>query len=245
MSEIYGFVGEIGAGKTYFALRKIQQLKSDGKSVLMISWADPIKDLLSQHFGLNKSGFRNEDSKNYLSEISPKNILDIFQRNISDYAMNAGIGRSIQTDQRFLEKYWLVEDRIKNILKGVIHDYENYSKYYRELIQIVGTELGRTIDSDLWIKVTLHKIDLAFSNNIAQAAVIDDIRFENEYDLLLEYSKLQRHEIKITGIQSDTSNRAFRTNMTEEHLKNFSTHASEAFIPTLMSRIPTQNIIQN
>lgn len=51
----------------------------------------------------------------------------------------------------------------------------------RWLLQMIGTEIGRNYDPDIWIK----KVALKMLDNKADHVVIDDLRFENEAEWVL------------------------------------------------------------
>jgi hypothetical protein len=53
---------------------------------------------------------------------------------------------------------------------------------YRELAQTLGTEWGRSLDPNLWIKIADSKLDQALVRG--DNVVITDVRFENEMDWL-------------------------------------------------------------
>lgn len=73
-----------------------------------------------------------------------------------------------ETDYELLAAKWLVDIKTPGLTP-------------RELKQRVGTDSGRSIDKDIWIRDGLKKI------KPGGAYVIDDVRFENEADALRQH----------------------------------------------------------
>ncbi len=244
MKEIYGFVGELGAGKTYHALEKIRKLKSDGKSVLMTSWADPLKTILGEEFGLYKSG---PFGKQY----------DAF-RNMNPHRFLLLIKRSILSTVEELklnipeEDYELLYTNISNnrnnliLIKDKICDStENYNNNFRSLIQLFGTEIGRGFYGNIWVEATIKKIKDIFNNKLASCVVVDDIRFMNEYDALINLKSKELYDVDIYGVKSGKSTRARRLNINEDEIAKFSLHPSEKYVPKIISLLDQEHIINN
>ena len=81
---------------------------------------------------------------------------------------------------------------------------------YRKAAQELGTEWGRSVDPDLWVKLLERKLLSMGAGHF----VITDVRFKNEVRLV---QKLGGRVIEIQGRQSDLGSR--------------SKHASEAGLP--------------
>lgn len=55
----------------------------------------------------------------------------------------------------------------------------------RYVMQVIGTELGRNlIADDIWLRTLQYQIEFAKENFIYGGAVISDVRFENEVDMI-------------------------------------------------------------
>jgi hypothetical protein len=243
MNEIYGFVGEMGSGKTYYALQKVKELKSDGKTVLMISWADPIKSILYRNFGLLKSGQSSELAEN-LNKLSSTDFIRTIRESIT-FTISR-LQKHLSNDD--FEKFDKALKENENILiqiKDDISNNINYDENFRKLIQIVGTEIGRSLYNNIWIDSTLNDITLAFDYNIAQCAIIDDIRFRNEMDKFYDFGILNKYTTIIYGINSTISTRAERLMINPKDLEDFRKHDSEKNIIELLSLIPKQFQIYN
>jgi len=241
MKEVYGYVGEMGSGKTYFALQKVKEMKGNGKTVLMISWADPIKELLNHEFGLLKSGMDN--SYNF-SNVSHANFIKGIRENILAIAMTLPVELRGEDFQRFGAALFS-QSEVLRAIKINISNNLNYSENYRSLIQIVGTELGRCLYDNIWIDTTLNNISLAFEMNIAHCAIIDDIRFTNEFDSLSKFGSSKNYKCTIYGVNADIKTRSARLWIDTEDLRDFQKHESEKHISTLLTQIPNQFQIFN
>lgn len=240
MNKIISFTGEIGSGKTYFSMEKAQKYKSNGKSVLLISWADPIKQFLEETFGLTKSPteiLRNFDT------LDQSTLISQFYYGIVRSAQRGDCEINLSDHHRLnmrLLKY-------RHELEDMFDDFSlNYTRNYRRLIQLVGTEFGRAFNSNIWVNLVLKRINTAFFQSLAQVAIIDDTRFANEFEALTHPNNFAPNvDVSIFGITSWIETRAKRTGMSIEELEKFSTHDSESYIPTIISQLSSNNIIKN
>lgn len=84
---------------------------------------------------------------------------------------------------------------------GLTHDQVNgtveqkeavdprWGKSPREILQLMGTDVARTIHADVWIRLMFNGIDAAETMNRGAAPmnwVVTDVRFENEADAIRE-----------------------------------------------------------
>ena len=83
-------------------------------------------------------------------------------------------------------------DHSNGHLKELEDTYWGFSP--RRAYQLFGTEFGRALDEDLWIKKAIRSIDIINDNY-----VITDVRFENEATFVRENGKL----IHIVGREYD------------------------------------------
>jgi len=67
---------------------------------------------------------------------------------------------------------WLVERALKEMPMRVI------GRSYRELAQTLGTEWGRALDADFWIKIAAYRVQQI--HQLGDNVVITDVRFANE-----------------------------------------------------------------
>lgn len=80
-----------------------------------------------------------------------------------------------KTDKDIL--YGASEKR-SNIVPGVFRNEQPVT--YRQLLQELGTEVGRSYKDTIWLDVMDHKIELAEQNNV-ELFIINDVRFKNEF----------------------------------------------------------------
>lgn len=74
------------------------------------------------------------------------------------------------------------------------------SKSSRDLMQTLGTEWGRChVDPDIWIKAARHRLESSEDDLI----VFDDVRFDNEADLIREMGGLIIHVDRGDLVQND------------------------------------------
>ncbi len=88
---------------------------------------------------------------------------------------------------------WMYPNTDNNILWGpselrstIIPNATNCSGQpltYRQLLLDIG-KFGRAINSDLWINATLDKINYTFESEHDSIAIINDLRFTNEFNKL-------------------------------------------------------------
>jgi len=239
MNKIISFAGEIGSGKTYFTMKEAQKYKTNGKSVLLISWADPIKQFLEANFGLTKS----KPDTPVEFGFDQTELISKFYYGIVNYAQRGDCEINL-TDHSRLNRRLLT---YRHELMDMFDNFDsNYTKNYRRLIQLVGTEFGRGFNSNIWVNLVIKRITTSFFQSLAQVAIIDDTRFSNEFEALLNSNNFAPNiDVSIFGIISDIETRAKRTGMTVEELEKFSHHDSENFVPTIISNLSKNNIIKN
>ncbi len=70
---------------------------------------------------------------------------------------------------------------------------------YRRLAQTLGTEWGRSLDENLWIKVASHKIMRCHGH-----VVVSDVRFDNEAQLIRSMGGkvllIMRHDVEDVAV---------------------------------------------
>lgn len=82
--------------------------------------------------------------------------------------MLAGLFASVGIDHG-----WMVERHLKEM------EIPELGASYRKLAQLLGTEWGRSIDPDFWVRIAAAKVKLCAHYNNA-GVVISDVRFPNE-----------------------------------------------------------------
>lgn len=94
--------------------------------------------------------------------------------------------KRIQNDHRYLEIAFADQIKINVMSKNGI----NYSDVYecktqesRQLLQNEGTEIGRTLDKNIWVKYLDNWITINNSRGVC-IFIISDCRFMNEFDYI-------------------------------------------------------------
>lgn len=80
-----------------------------------------------------------------------------------------------------------------------------YGKSFREIAQVVGTDMFRNYDPDVWVRATRTAIDL-YKFQMGKAArdlVLDDIRFDNEAALIRELGGQVWEVVRPGQVQED------------------------------------------
>jgi hypothetical protein len=67
---------------------------------------------------------------------------------------------------------------------------------YRTLLQTLGTDWGRNLNSDIWLLCAEHRLKRLYQANI----IFDDLRFANEADFIRERGGLIIHLGRDTGL---------------------------------------------
>lgn len=83
---------------------------------------------------------------------------------------------------KFAEVIYEMHNNIKEIARGYGIDFPDK---HRKLLQFLGTDLFRQDFGDnVWCDVMTNRIDKLFKNNTNAVVIIDDMRFESEFDCI-------------------------------------------------------------
>lgn len=247
MKTLIGYCGKLGSGKAYQMMKEVELLKTTGNTVYLISFADPIKHILKENFGLTKEGkidvrlpevteiyvkYKVVDSLFYLLKKLKYEKFDI-----SENDMKAYIARNY-------EKY---EKEFYGHIKGAIKSKSpaDYPYHFRRLGQLLGTELGRHLIDSIWVDIALNKVKQVFKHDLADYAFIDDVRFCNEFEAFINFKNQTVFDAYVKGVVTSDDIRAKRRNMSLEELKTQDNHASEKDIETIIDNLEKEYIIQN
>lgn len=215
--EIIGITGRLGSGKTYYSNQLLESFKDEGKVCIKLSFADPIKKILFEKFGLSKYG----------------NILDF-----SNYKIKETINDSLNVitirlyNENFDFSELIEKSNILDIFSKI--DEKNYEISFRHIIQKFGTEIARSYNNNIWIDYMNQQIN-TFSM-VVDIILIDDLRFLNEYEFINSFKNS-----KIIGLVTYEEKILRRRQKTIEIDK----HSSETEIDLILDKIPKINIIEN
>ena len=254
MKTLYGYVGRLGSGKNYHMLKTMEQLKDSGNVIYMISFADPIKQILKNSFGFTKNGKLNTNTIPTLSEIYvKKQIVDSFCDLISNlkYEKFEGVSE-LDLKSYILNNYEKYEKEFYNYIWGAITGYDvinripmEYNYAFRRLAQMLGTELGRFLIDSIWVDIAINKVISTFKQNLADFAFIADVRFVNEYHIIRNFKNTTIFSSDIYGVVASNETRAKRRNLSLEDLILQDNHGSEKEIDDIIKLLPTDRVIQN
>lgn len=150
---IIAFTGKKGTGKTTAASILID------KGFSLVSFAEPLKSLTASFFKLDKELLLDPNTKN-------KDIFSI--------DLNIEVLSNLYTEAMlsFKLEEQPIRANFENFIKEHKHGLGTVTSP-RQLLQVLGTEFFRALDTDFWLK----------ASNLKRGAnvVIDDLRFENEY----------------------------------------------------------------
>jgi len=209
MAKIIMFSGGIGSGKAHCMNQKIMELKETGNSICMLSFADPIKKLIENCFGVNKNGER------------IKQVASISIGLLSD-AVSSLLSADIEysPDENTATLFYHAKDQTLSI------DPRIRKIGARTLMQITGTEIGQQIKKEAWPMLAVEKIKKIESVTPMDYYIIDDLRFVFEYFCFLREFQHQ-HVIIPYYVLASEETRAKRRGISVEELAEQSQHLSE------------------
>jgi hypothetical protein len=238
-------------------MQKVESLKTTGNSVYLVSFADPIKQILRDSFGLTKEG-KIQIALPQITELYVKHqIVDGLYAlikplgyekfDISEHDLKAYIARNYEKHEKEFYGYvwaaitgYLPKDSRYNA-SGTI----DYALAFRRLGQLLGTELGRYLIDSIWVDIALLKIKQVFKLDLADYAFIDDVRFVNEYDMFQKFREETVFDAQVIGVQCSPQTRANRRNMSLEALLKQEEHSSEASVDDIIKFLEPQYVIDN
>lgn len=237
-TKIILFAGAIGSGKNYLLNKKAMELKETGNSILMISFADPIKQIVKDLFGFDKNGKKTDNRP--LRVPNCKDIVDAVLRLSMQYDVpmqHNPEAMTITTLENYIDDMRISSgdtDKIKAALRGIM--------------QVIGTEIGQTIKKEMWPIIAVDNIKKILAAHHIDYVFIDDLRFLFEY--LCVYREFQHDcDVEPFFVVADEFVRAKRRGITAEELREQSKHLSEresmeVLLPFMRLYFPN-NIIEN
>jgi hypothetical protein len=255
MKTVYSYLGNIGSGKAYCMLQKLELLKTTGNTIYLISFADPLKQFLQCAYGLTKEGLdesfrKNSITKTYVKHQYIDNMFAHLRRlnheehkKMSAYDLKVCISDNYEKYEQ--EFYTYIIHAHGGMTADSKNDDWSYSHCYRRLIQMYGTELARFHDPFIWANLVIQKIENVFKQNLADYAFIDDMRFFTERDALYDFKNNSPYDVKIIGVVATPEVRAKRRGITVELILQQEQHQSESEVNDIIATLPPENVINN
>ncbi len=209
MAKIIMFSGGIGSGKAHCMNQKIMELKETGNSICMISFADPIKKLIENCFGVNKNGERIKQVASISIDLLSSAVSSLLSSRI-EYAPDENTADLFE----YAKGQTLSNDQLVRKIGA------------RPLMQITGTEIGQQIKKKAWPMLAVEKIKKIERASPMDYYIIDDLRFVFEYFCFLREFQHQ-HEIIPYYVSASEETRAKRRGISVNELKQQSQHLSE------------------
>ncbi len=155
--KVLGFLGIKGSGKTTSSDVAKELSKNDGLSVYEVILARKLKSTCSEVFDLDMKYFTDQRFK----EVELDNIISLSTENI--IKVITAFGQDYNYDKH-----------VRPHVGKTLHTP-------RTLLQYIGTDVLHPIDSLIHIKYEFFNIPIG-----VDVIVLSDLRFENEYEFLLE-----------------------------------------------------------
>lgn len=251
MKKVLAFCGKLGSGKDYMAMKRVEELNNNGYVIYMISFADPIKQILRDSFGFEKGGKTGEKfplfTEEYVKNRVVMNVSSLLYDN-TEKSRDSDINRehmlciidevSLNYDKNGGKEFYA------NVV-GANNGYIEYPIAFRKLGQLLGTELARYISDSIWIDTTFRKISQVFEDDLADYAIITDCRFLNEYTRIKGFSSSTKWESEVYGVVACDETRARRRKLTIEELISQDQHGSEREVDSIIGQLKPEFVIHN
>lgn len=157
------YIGTAGSGKDEFSRMLVEEARAIGVSADTFKFANSLKQMCDSTFTLTVGGLFN----NVFSEIGK--ILVRSQTSPDDMAL-------------FMEQV----NRVKFVSENW---YERKNEFTRLMLQLVGTDVVRTVNPGYWIMETWKQI---MTSNV-ELAVVSDLRFPNEEEAFVRFRNQISH----------------------------------------------------
>jgi len=232
-------------------MKQVDQLKDTGHTIYLVSFADPIKKILCDSFGLTKAGKDPEFEITLLSRNFVK--LQVVEPLINLAFEINPFGNLGKISQEVTEIYNKHEDEFYAYVFGAIAGFDlerpsigvDYNYAFRRLGQMLGTELGRAVKDTIWIDLAINRVKTVFESDLADYAFIADCRFMNEYYAVNDFKYNTKYDSKVYGVQATDETRSLRRKLSLEELKRQDQHGSEVEVDSIIALLPEDYVIDN
>lgn len=192
------YFGLMGAGKTFKAGQEMLRQKANGKDVIGLSFAQPIKDVAEDMGFIKVYNSIEQLETNIKYGINPTRAI---QSMISKYKLKVLDKEKLEQNIQLLAE---LQQKLKDVIitgkiENEIKDQANL--IIRQAMQIIGTEIGRECftTNETWTEILISKL-LKLKKILPGAYVfIDDLRFQNELNIIVQelrhFGELHIHQI--------------------------------------------------
>jgi hypothetical protein len=248
MKTLISFVGKLGSGKNHCMNKMVDELKDTGHTIYLVSFADPIKKILRDSFGLTKAGKLPTKYPKFTELYVKGQVVDSLFKLIKELNYEKFDIADADLKDYIARNYEKHEYAFYGNISGAVQNPDNseyYSLCFRKVGQLLGTELARHIVDSIWVDIALNKVVKIFKNNMADYAFIADCRFNNEYEMLQKFKHDTAFDSIIYGVVASDQTRARRRKMELEALYAQDTHGSEQEVDSIIANLPKEFVINN
>jgi dephospho-CoA kinase len=91
-------------------------------------------------------------------------------------------------------------ERLADLVNEVGWDMAKKNDEVRRILQVLGTEVGRALDPDVWVNQMAHRMGAYVSKDV----VIDDVRFANEVEFIRQWKGARMVRIIRPGVHRES-----------------------------------------
>lgn len=214
MLNIVGLYGKTGVGKDALANFVVERFKDINKVAKVFKFALPVYELTSVIFGTSVEFLGERGTK------ETRNWFAVTQESLeraNEYFTSKGMDK--YADFSYVWGIFCATLPIDNEVDLPTSENLLFGVYAspRELLQWVGTELGRElVDKDIWLKLLMQSIN---NEDYLDVAIVTDVRFENEASLLVNSSK-EENGINSCVVEITRGNNSLETAFTSHKSEN-------------------------
>lgn len=210
MKKVYAFTGQAKSGKGA-ACEIVKKLSGSGE---IVSFAAPIKEIVSKALGVSVADLYDQNKKEVLlSDLYINKGFDDKVLFVLSYPEEVFKRIPERTRKHWGGKLFLYPlECVDNILSMIGEMADKVSgeeskgmksrTSLRVMMQKLGTEFGRSLYEELWVQVAIQKIvqDKPTGKGVF---LVDDMRFENEALAIEALGKNPNFDVKMFKIERD------------------------------------------
>ena len=236
--KVIAYAGKAGSGKTFQLIHYLETHKPHGRRLAIRSYADPLKNILEK-LGFRKSGYTDEGPEPFLGNDVKNLLFKVLFNSLKKYTDNPRILSTVlKTHIGAFTKYYMAMWQSNP-------DSDDYKYFYRKAITLLGTEIGRSIDNEIWIKALITSINNILKQTTIDRIIVDDVRFLNEYTRTDEILSELNIPFEVYGVVVPNEIRAERQGITLEQVLEHNEHPSEKEVDDILLLLPEDRIIFN